>query len=139
VAWSDGKQKELSRDELSKVIEEELSKVYKQIGKKAYDESKFKLASKLFADMCTSSSPPEFLTSYAYPFIIDPRCAWLSRARAALWSASRELTYACVCLRACAPSRQPDAPHGRGWAADERAGGEQLLARGRGRQALVAG
>jgi hypothetical protein len=73
VTWSDGKKKELSRDTLSKVLEEELGKVYKQIGKKAYDESKFKLASKLFIDMCTSSKPPEFLTSYAYPFIIDPR------------------------------------------------------------------
>lgn len=72
VTWSDGKKKELSRDTLSKVLEEELGKVYKQIGKKAYDESKFKLASKLFIDMCTSSKPPEFLTSYAYPFIIDP-------------------------------------------------------------------
>jgi hypothetical protein len=99
VAWSDGKQKELSRDALSKVIEEELSKVYKQIGKKAYDESKFKLASKLFADMCTSSSPPEFLTSYAYPFIIDPRCVPLACARAALWSAPRKLTCVCACVR----------------------------------------
>lgn len=72
MAWGDGKEKALSREVLENVIEEELNKVYKQIGKKSYDQGKFKLASKLFIDMCTSSKPPEFLTSYAYPFLLDP-------------------------------------------------------------------
>jgi len=92
VSWSDGAKKELTRDNLLSVIEEELNKVYKRIGKKSYDEGKFKLASKLFLDMCTSTNPPEFLTSYAYPFIVEPKCDGL------LLSPPTSAPLTCFCL-----------------------------------------
>lgn len=63
--------KEINSASILPIIEEELSKIYHNIGHKAYEAGKFKLASKLFYEMCTSNRPPEFLTIPAYNFVID--------------------------------------------------------------------
>lgn len=64
--------KEINSSSLLPIIEEELLKIYHAIGQKAYEAGKYKLASKLFYEMCTSNRPPEFLTLPAYNFIVDP-------------------------------------------------------------------
>ena len=64
--------KEINSSSIRPIIEEELLKIYHSIGQKAYEAGKYKLASKLFYEMCTSNRPPEFLTLPAYNFIVDP-------------------------------------------------------------------
>ncbi|KAL6063493.1 Malate synthase [Balamuthia mandrillaris] len=70
---NDGRQ--VNHDLLVSIMEEELTKIYHSLGKKEYEASRFKLASKLFLDWCTSSKPPEFLTEVAYNFILEPQLA----------------------------------------------------------------
>lgn len=63
--------KEINSKSILPIIEEELLKIYHNVGKKTYDAGKYKLASKLFYEICTSNRPPEFLTLPAYNFILD--------------------------------------------------------------------
>lgn len=53
------------------IIEEEMEKIFKTIGSEAYQASKFKLASKIFYNIVTSSSFVDFLTTVAYEFIVN--------------------------------------------------------------------
>lgn len=59
----------VTRELVDTIIEEELKKIEKTVGRERYRSGRFDVATKLFRDMMLSDDFPEFLTLVAYPYI----------------------------------------------------------------------
>jgi len=74
ATMTDGK--EVTAEFVKKIIDEEVSKIFKQIGEEKFTRSRFKLAMRLFIEMSTNVTKfPDFMSNAMYDFILDARAA----------------------------------------------------------------
>ena len=59
----------LTKEQLRKIIKEEMNEIKKEVGNERFEKGKFNLALKLFKDMIFKEEFDEFLTLPAYKYI----------------------------------------------------------------------